>query len=92
MVICLNYGHFEKELRSVIVSQNLMSIPFGKFQVLIRSENLAILPPNMFNRPGVAGDVLQSASSLIHSLIQSLSLFLLIINYKPEELEQRSDV
>ena len=22
MVICLNYGHFEKKLRSVIVSQN----------------------------------------------------------------------
>ena len=30
----------------------------------------------LFNRPGVAGAVLQTASSLIYSLIQSLILFL----------------
>ena len=49
------------------------------------------LSPDIINRPGVARAVLQSASWLIHSLIQSLSQpfppnLQNIINHKPEEL------
>ena len=48
---------------------------------------MCLFPQCIFNRPGVAGAVLQTASSLIHSVGQPFPPNLQnIINHKPEEL------
>ena len=58
---------------------NTFSLMNGNSGLLRRSLNFS---PHAFNRPSIAGAVLQTALSLIYSIIQSL------INYFPQYFQK----